>query len=335
MSAAARTVMVSQFDLRYPPENGTRAISFRLPALSQPAFALALVRLLRTARAAQAVFVSNPKTAELLFLYTARMLCGRRLKIVVFDLIMRVPATLTDRLLAPVKRRLLTAIDVFAFIHKETSGYQRWFGVPPERCRYIPFKANNFDHADKFTAVDGDYAVSLGASHRDYRLLIDAVRGLDIHVKIIVPKASIELHNAAIDSSNLPPNVEHICDAVDRDGWSRYIAGSRFVVVPLLPGVMQPAGISVYLEAMVLGKPVIITRGSSTEGILDDSLAVLVPAADVPAMRAAILELWNDAGRRHSLGVNARRYALGLKDHSRLVADLRAVVDATISAPDA
>lgn len=323
--------MAGQFDLRYPPDSGTRAIAFTVPSPLRPAFALSLLRLLRTARAADAIFASNPKIGELIFLYAARLCYGSRLKIVVFDLIMRAPATRTERLFAPFKRRLLTAIDVFAFIHKDTSGYQRWFGVRPERCRYVPFKANNFDHADRFRAIDGDYVVALGASHRDYQLLIEAVAGLDIPVKIVVPKASIKLHNAAIDSSNLPANVEHVSGPVDRDGWSRYIAESRFVVVPLLPGVIQPAGISVYLEAMVLGKPVLITRGSSTEGILDDTLAVVVPPGDVAAMRGAILELWNDADRRQRLGANSKRYALGLADHSRLVADLRAIIDTTLT----
>ena len=325
-----RTVLVCQFDLGYGAASDARSISFRLPAPHKPAFAFALPRLLLTARRADAAFVSNPKLGELLFLYFAKALYGRRLQVVVFDLIMRVPLTRTDRLLARLKRRLLTAIDVFAFIHKDTSGYQRWFGVRPERCRYIPFKANNFDHAARFQAVDGDYVISLGASHRDYTLLMAAVAGLDIPVKIIVPKASIRRHNAAISSHNLPPNVEHISDPVDREGWSRYMAQSRMVVVPLLPGVIQPAGISVYLEAMVLGKPVIISSGASTDGILDERLAIVVPAGDVAAMRKAIIALWNDSGARKVLGENGRQYALGLQDHARLVTDLRALVDATI-----
>jgi glycosyltransferase involved in cell wall biosynthesis len=331
MTAPERTVMVCQFDLRYAPDSGTRSIAFRLPKPRQVVFVPELLRLLGTARAADAIFASNPKAGELVFFYLAKLLYGARLKILVFDLIMRAPVTATERLLLPLKRRLLTAIDVFAFIHKDTSGYQRWFGVRPERCRYVPFKANNFDHAEKFRAVDGDYAVALGASHRDYRLLIEAVRGLDIQLKIIVPQASIKLHNAAIELSNLPSNVEHIRDPVDRDGWSRYMAESRMVIVPLLPGVIQPAGISVYLEAMVLGKPVIISSGASTEGILNEELAVVVPAGDVGAMRRAISELWNDPARRRVLGESSRRYALGLKDHARLVEDLRVLVDGTLT----
>jgi glycosyltransferase involved in cell wall biosynthesis len=325
------TVLVSKFDLDYPPQSTTSSIPFRLCEPYRPAFPVALLRLLRVARSANAAFVSNPKLAELIFLYLAKALYGRRLTVLVFDLIMRAPATTADRIFVPLKRKLLSAIDVLVCIHKDTSGYERWFGIRADRCRYVPFKANNFDLADKFAAQDGDYIVALGASHRDYSLLISAVAGLDVKLKIIVPRASIKLHNAEIDGARLPANVEHVQRPVDRDGWSRYIAESRFVDVPLLPGVIQPAGISVYLEAMVLGKPVIITRGSSTEQILDDSLAVLVPAGDVAAMRDAIVELWNDGERRQSLGRNSSRYALGLKDHSRLVADLRAIVDTAIA----
>ena len=125
--------------------------------------------------------------------------------------------------------------------------------------------------------------------------------------------------------------MQHIGQQVDRLQWSTLIANSRFVVVPLLPGVIQPSGISVYLEAMVLGKPVIITRGASTEGILDESLALVIEPGDSGAMRSAITRLWNDAELRQTLSRNGKHYALGLLDHDRLVTDLRTIVCTALS----
>jgi glycosyltransferase involved in cell wall biosynthesis len=250
-----------------------------------------------------------------------------RKKTLVFDLIMQdAGAKNKDRLRVRIRRRLLSAIDVFIFIHKDTSGYEENYDIPHSRCQYVPFKANNFDLMDKVTPIDGDYVVALGASQRDYKLLVDAVAGTPIPLKIILPESSIKAHRAHISHERLPKNVQHIKTPVDRIAWSRYIAESRLVVIPIIPGVIQPAGVSVYLEAMILGKPVVITRGPSTEGILHEDLAVTVPPGNAEALRDAVYRVWNDNALRQRLSENGRRYALSLGDHKRLLADLRAVI---------
>jgi len=269
-----------------------------------------------------AVFASNPNITDLAFMWAAKRLSRGRVHIFAFDVILRAPTTVSERIIARVRRRLLQAIDVIFCIHKDVSGYAACFGIDPEKCRYIPFKANNFDLAGLIPAHDGDYVLSLGASHRDYKTLIAAVRDTGLKTIVLLPRRSIQLHNAEI-SANLPSNVRHVDTEVSREEWSRYIAQSRIVVVPLLAGVIQPAGISVYLEAMVFGKPVVISRGPSTTGILDDTIAVLVTAGDPEELRSTLAALWHDADRRQSIGARAREYALSLGDHNRLVRDLR------------
>lgn len=134
----------------------------------------------------------------------------------------------------------------------------------------MPFKPNNWDLPDRVSVTDGDYLAALGASQRDYGLLIESVKGLEIPVKVILPRASIKMHNAEIGTSAFPEHLEHVKTRVDLMQWRRYIADRRLVVVPILPGVIRPAGISVYLVTMTFGKPVVVTRGASTEGILDE-----------------------------------------------------------------
>jgi glycosyltransferase involved in cell wall biosynthesis len=321
-----KTIFVSKFQLDYRAGDPVRQISFQIPRVSNPRFLFDLSRLLLAARSADAVFVSNPRIPELIFMYAARRLFGNRLQLFVFDLIMHAPQSFAERLVNLPKRLLLTAVDWFLFIHRDTRGYEKHFGIRRERCVYVPFKANNFDLADKIAPVDGDYLLALGASQRDYQLLVDAVTGLDVQLKILLPRESIYKHNAVL-GTELPINVAHIDVMVDRAAWSRYIAESRIVVVPLLPGVVQPAGISVYLEAMIFGKPVIISRGASTEGILDSELAVLVTPGSVGEMRDAIWKLWNDPEHRQRLSVSSKAYALSLKDHSRLLQDVRSILD--------
>ena len=326
-----KRVLTLKFNLQFPPGGNVTQTELGLADITASGFLPALWRALREARHADLLFFSNPLLPELIFAWLAKALCGRRLQVVVFDLIMRIPVNAREHVSAVIKRVLLRAIDRYVFIHRDTRGYQQHFGVPAEHCQYVPFKANNFDMAGSVHSIDGDYILTLGASQRDYQTLIDAVTGLDVALKILLPKTSINVHNAKIDLAHLPANVQHISEAVDRQQWSTLIAQSRFVVVPLIPGVIQPAGISVYLEAMILGKPVIITRGASTEGILDDNLALVVEPGDVSAMSAAITRLWNDAQLRQTLARNGHAYAQSLGDHTRLVTDLRTIVCTALS----
>jgi glycosyltransferase involved in cell wall biosynthesis len=324
-----KKILVSKFELNYPATSQVQEIFFSLPRISNPAFLPALVKLLATTKHVDIIFISNPHFAELVFCYLAKVCRGSHINVVYFDLIMRKPVSVAEKIAAIFKRKFLSGVDTFICIHKNTEGYEKYFGLRRDKCRYVPFKANNFDLIDKFESIDGDYMLALGARHRDYRLLVEAVTGLDVKLKIIVPTSSIKAHNANLSGLDLPANVEHISGPVDKNQWSRYIAESRFVVVPLLPGVIQPAGISVYLEAMVLGKPVVVSTGASADGILNDDLAVLVPPGDMAALREAVIKLWSNAELRNRLAQASRNYARSLQGHARLLEDVRRVLDET------
>ena len=319
-------VMASKLDLRYPADGPTRQLTFHLTPFTSLKFPISLVKAIWRARSAAAIFVSIPGSGELLLMTLAKAVYGRRITTIAFDLVMREPGSVSERVFARIKRQFLSSIDLFLFIHRDTSGYERVYRIPRERCAYVPFKANNFDLAPSIASTDDGYALALGTSQRDYDLLIDAVRDLPIKLKIIAPPARVAMHGARFGSASLPSNVERIERTVDRIEWSELLARSRLVAIPILPGVLQPAGISVYLEAMILGKPVIITRGSSTEQMLDDSLAVLVPPGDREALRAAITRLWNDPELRSTLSENGKKYALSLGNNERLLADLRSII---------
>ncbi|MBW4052373.1 MAG: glycosyltransferase family 4 protein [Proteobacteria bacterium] len=319
-------VFVSMFNLEYPSAGNVCQVKFRLPSAKSPALIPAIIGNLWKVRKGRAIIVSNAKGADLLLIFLSKLLYGRRLTTFTYDLNLRVPKSRWGRLLARIRRGLLRAVDVFICMHKDVSGYTKNYGILPERCEYVPFKPNNWDLVDSVSVRDGDYVVALGASHRDYRTLLEAVKDVQMSVKIILPRARIKAHNADIGESPFPDNVQHLETHGGRVGWNQYLAESRLVVIPILADAIQPAGISVYLEAMALGKPVVITRGVSTEGILDERLAVLVPPGNPRALREAIVKVWNDEPLRRSLGAAGKEYARSLGDHKRLVADIRDVI---------
>src|ERR1019366_5413789 len=79
-------------------------------------------------------------------------------------------------------------------------------------------------------------------------------------------------------------------------------ARSRFVVVPLQRSDTDN-GVTVILEAMAMGKPVICSRTRGQVDVINDGVTGLfVPVGDVKALRAAMLELWNDPDRASEMG---------------------------------
>jgi glycosyltransferase involved in cell wall biosynthesis len=102
---------------------------------------------------------------------------------------------------------------------------------------------------------------SVGLEFRDYPTLIEAVCGVDVQVEIAAASLWSD-HHGIITGAALPANV-HV-SAHKYLSLRHLYASSRFVVVPLLD-VPNQAGITVILEAMAMGKAVVVsaTRGQT------------------------------------------------------------------------
>src|SRR5690606_6407492 len=107
--------------------------------------------------------------------------------------------------------------------------------------------------------------------------------------------------------------------------WLEYLRKSSFVVIPIDKDCIQPAGISLYLEAMSIGKPTIISINPSTDGLIDDQ-AVLVNRGDVAQLRAAIESLMKDSELRENLSKKGKDYALSLGGIERLTSNLKEII---------
>lgn len=146
-----------------------------------------------------------------------------------------------------------------------------WRPMPPEEARAALNEA-----AAPTTAEDGransptgeaasapavPIICSVGLEYRDYPTLIEAVRGVDVQLEIAAASYWSTHRGFAADQS-LPPNV-HI-SAHQYPSLRHLYASSRLVVVPLLD-VPNQAGITTILEAMAMGKAVIVsgTRGQT------------------------------------------------------------------------
>jgi glycosyltransferase involved in cell wall biosynthesis len=127
-------------------------------------------------------------------------------------------------------------------------------GTPSEESR-LPTASARAD------TPDAPLICSVGLEYRDYPTLIEAVRGMKVQLEIAA--ASYWSHHKKVSNEQaLPPNVR--ISAHRYLGLRQLYAAARFVVVPLLD-VPNQAGITVILEAMAMGKAVIVsaTRGQT------------------------------------------------------------------------
>ena len=145
--------------------------------------------------------------------------------------------------------------------------------------------------------------VSAGKSGRDYPTLAKAVADLPCHLTIICNAAAPR--GGGVASSQ----VEVLQDTFGVDYLARLMRAD-VVAVPLQVEDIS-AGQMVIIQAMALGRPLVVTRTPTIGDYLQhEDTALLVPRGDIPAMAAAIRCLLDDSEAAAALGRRAKaRYA--------------------------
>lgn len=193
-------------------------------------------------------------------------------------------------------RTLLSRTDlVICHSRHECARYRELLG-PRVHFVYAPFCLNV---ATVKNVADCGYAVSAGRSGRDYALLFKVFAGRETQLKVACDYLGDW-------EGPVPPNVE-VLDRCYGQDYLQLLAGTRLVVIPLsVDGVS--AGQMVLLQAMALGKPIIVTRTATThEYITHRYNGYLVDMGDEAALRTAVDTMLADAALAGSLGANARQ----------------------------
>jgi len=159
--------------------------------------------------------------------------------------------------------------------------------------------------------------VSAGKSGRDYPTLARAVADLHCHLTIICNAA------APIDRVTSSDQVEVLQDTFGID-YLAWLMRADVVAIPLQVEDIS-AGQMVIIQAMALGRPLVVTQTPTIGDYLrHEDTALLVPRGDVPAMAAAIHRLLDDPATAAALGGRAKaRYAemFSAEAHLRLLVD--------------
>lgn len=144
-----------------------------------------------------------------------------------------------------------TQIDLgFSQVEKENRCFPVRWGADVDFYKNIRFNKNN---------DEPPYAVCAGTADRDYDMLIKAFENVPLNLKIYCTPRTIP------ESTHLPPNVSIDTTWVPYDQLLDAYVNSSFIIIPLKEEIRKKGntyGLTVLLDAMAVGKPVLMTKHS-------------------------------------------------------------------------
>lgn len=185
--------------------------------------------------------------------------------------------------------------------------------------------------------IEEDMICAVGAEMRDYATLKEAVLGTGLRCHIAADSVRIPGRFRLLNDRRVAiGDISARSDANITEGrmslteLRNLYARSRFVVVPLLTSDTDN-GVTVILEAMAMGKPVICSRTRGQVDVIQEGVTGLyVPVGDADALRSAILSLWNEPARAQEMGRNARAYVEKNHTLEKFTATTRSAAEAAL-----
>lgn len=235
----------------------------------------------------------------LIWLYVGLLnqLFHRRRRVLCWDVFVEVEQKWKQRIV----RAAMRGFDLSVLWSKDQiNSHARFLGMPEERFVFLPFKANH-SKGPRYDLPLDNFVFAGGNGKRDYRCLIEAVR--DTNIPLIVSSTAPDVRRQ-IDRL---PNV--IVLAAPEPAFAQLQAASRFVVIPMNSTGLKGGGEANFCNAMWHGKPIIAADDiSARDYIVEGVTGYVVPSGDSKALRARILELWNDPAKAAVLGQAGRRH---------------------------
>lgn len=192
---------------------------------------------------------------------------------------------------------------------------QRW-NVPSERVVFTPFMVDShFFSPEQVQAGASELSrelevqkrqmiCSVGLEFRDYPTLIEAVRGLDLHV-VVAAGSPWSKREDSTKKAEVPENVT--VRRFTQYDLRQVYADSNFMVMPLY-NVNFQAGVTAILEAMAMGKAVICSQTpGQTDVIIEGKTGLYVPPEQPQALRDAIQYLLNNPEEAKRMGEAGRK----------------------------
>ncbi len=185
----------------------------------------------------------------------------------------------------------------------EAARYSKAYNVPREKFVFVPHHHSLRNYT--FEVGDKGYIFAGGNSDRDYGPFLESVR--DLPVRCIVATTLPGL----LRGKSVPSNVQVV--GATPSEFRQLMADSRIVVVPMQADLLRTGGQQTFLNAMYMGKPVILTDPQGGADYIEDGkTGILVPPGDSDALRGALAFLWNHPEEARVIGERSREVATPL-----------------------
>ena len=158
----------------------------------------------------------------------------------------------------------------------ERATFPKIWNVDQGRVVFTPYGCTR-DRLSE-AAPTGDFAFAGGDSLRDYPMLIEAIRGTDISLRMATSESL----------GGLPVNAS--ASSVSHDQFMDLLWTAGVVVVPLRADTARSAGQQTYINAMAWGKLVIATDAPGVRDHIDhERTGIIVPPRDALRLREVLL----------------------------------------------
>lgn len=229
------------------------------------------------------------------------------------------------RKLGKIYRRVVAGgVDfIQVFSKSDRDNYAEFYGIDPNKFAFIPY-CSNVDETT-YNTKPGDYVFSGGNNDRNYSSFFEAIRDIDIKVRIAADKELFV--NMAV-----PSNVE-ILGRLPWDDFSSHMAGAKFVVLPITSKSLRATGIVTYVEAMRMGKAIIVSEENGTRSYFKNrEHGLIIPPNDSKVLQEAIFELLDDSNLLNTLETNALAHAKANLGYDRYFSDLDRLIEKVCTA---
>jgi glycosyltransferase involved in cell wall biosynthesis len=191
----------------------------------------------------------------------------------------------------------IPGIDYFCCTSTEEEMiYSRMFQIPRDRILFLPL-AQALPKPKASVNRSKDYIFSFGNSDRDFDTLIRAVSVMNRPLVILSQKFQPTYH--------LPEHVQLLKRFIPESELTQWIAGSRVVVIPLFDYRIAAGQVSM-LQAMSLGRPVVVSRNMATiEYAVHRITACFYEAGNDSDLREQIAWLWENPNHAEEMGKRA------------------------------
>lgn len=240
------------------------------------------------------IFGNDSPTSATLYCLLAAMR-NQRPVVVRSDPLLRYPRSPLKKMLVCLSMQAVDKLLVWAPTVVER--YHSVYGIPKHKMLAIPFHHSLAGY--QIEPSQGNYVFSGGNSARDYTTLLRAVHDLDIPFTVCT---GLKI------SENVPAHVS--VRTVSPGEFRQLMAQARFVVLPLDMTDLRTTGQQSYLNAMAMGKLVIVTDTVDAPFHIENGVTgILTPSRDVDALREAIIWAWQNPGEAERIGHRAKEVA--------------------------